>query len=88
MGPVPNDAKEGRVLNRIIRGLEGATPGATPGVKPTFTELEDDTPLPAHLTTAFRGSSARANYLSADRIDVQLACKEVCRWMANPSEHA
>jgi hypothetical protein len=110
MGPGPNDAKEGRVLNRIIRwcsdrityeadprqverliaecGLEGAKPVATPGVKPTFTELEDDTPLPAHLTTAFRGSSARANYLSADRIDVQFACKEVCGWMANPSEHA
>ncbi len=110
MGPGPRDAKEGRVLNRVIRwcsdrieyeadprqverlvaecGLEGAKATVTPGVKPTFKELEDDTSLPAHLVTAFRGAAARGNYLAADRIDVQFACKEVCRWMAHPSAHA
>ena len=110
VGPGPNDAKEGRVLNRIVRwcsdgiqyeadprqverlvaecGLDGAKPVVTPGVKPTFRELEDDAELPAHLVTAFRGSAARANYLAADRIDLQFACKEVCRWMARPTTHA
>ena len=110
LGPGKKDAKEVRVLNRIIRwcedrieyeadprqverlisecGLDGANGVATPGVRPTFKKLEEDTELPAHLTTAFRGAAARGNYLAADRIDVQFACKEVCRWMAKPTEHA
>ena len=108
MGPGPNDAKEGRVLNRAIRwldgrieyecdprqierliaecGLEGAKAVATPGVKATFKELEEDNAeLPGHLTTAFRGAAARGNYLAADRLDSQFACKEICRWMSTPS---
>ena len=110
MGPGEGDAKEGRVLNRIIRwcgnrieyeadprqverlvaecGLEGAKAVATPGVKATFTQLAEDVELPAHLNTPFRGAAARGNYLAADRIDVQFACKEVCRSMARPTQHA
>ena len=111
MGPGPQDAKEGRVLNRIIRwlehsieyecdprqierlvaecGLEGAKAVATPGVKATFQELQEDgAELPGHLTTAFRGAAARGNYIAADRLDVQFACKEVCRCMSKPSLHA
>ena len=110
LGPGPSDAKEGRVLNRIIRwcgdrieyeadprqierlvsecGLEGAKGVATPGVKPTFKQLEEATEIPAHLATAFRGAAARGNYLAADRLDVQFACKEVCRWMSKPTVHA
>ncbi len=110
LGPGKEDAKEGRVLNRVIRwcdnhieyeadprqverlvaecGLEGAKGVATPGVKATIKKLEEDTDLPEHLTTAFRGSAARGNYLAADRLDVQFACKEVCRWMARPTAHA
>ena len=110
LGPGTADAKEGRVLNRVIRwcedsieyeadprqverlvaecGLEGAKSVATPGVKVGFTELEADEDLPAHFTTAFRGSAARGNYLSADRVDAQFACKEVCRWMSKPSAQA
>ncbi len=111
LGPGPGDAKEGRVLNRVIRwretsieyecdprqverliaecGLDGAKPVATPGVKATFKELEEEnTELPQHLVTAFRGAAARGNYIAADRLDVQFACKEVCRWMSRPSNHA
>ena len=110
LGPGDDDAKEGRVLNRVIRwckdrveyeadprqverlvaecGLEGAKGVATPGVKPTFKQLEENVDLPSHLTTAFRGAAARGNYLAADRLDAQFACKEVCRWMAKPSVHA
>ena len=111
LGPGANDAKEGRVLNRILRwrdssieyecdprqiekliaecGLEGAKPVATPGVKATFSELEQDSvDLAGDRNTAFRGAAARGNYLAADRLDVQFACKEVCRWMARPSLHA
>jgi hypothetical protein len=111
MGPGPNDAKEGRVLNRVIRwldgrieyecdprqierliaecGLDGAKAVATPGLKATFKELEEDSvELPSHLATVFRGAAARGNYLAADRLDSQFACKEICRWMSRPSRHA
>ncbi len=111
LGPGKDDAKEGRVLNRVVRwcedsieyecdprqverlvvecGMEGAKPVVTPGVKPTFRELEEEgDDLPSHLTTAFRGAAARGNYLASDRLDVQFACKEVCRWMAHPTLHS
>ena len=52
----------------------------------SFEQIEKDTPLPSRLHTAFRGAAARANYLAADRIDCQFAAKEVCRWMASPTD--
>ena len=58
---------------------------ATPGVKATFRELEEDADFPRTLHTAFCGAAARGNYLAADRIDAQFACKEICRYMANPT---
>ena len=36
--------------------------------------------------TRFRAVDARANYLSADRPDIQYSVKEVCRRMAKPVE--
>ena len=80
-----------RQVERLIAecGLEGAKNVATPGVKASFAEIEAATAeLPKPLHTAFRGAAARGNSLAADRLDVQFACKEVCRWMANPSLHA
>ena len=59
---------------------------ATPGIKPLLEQLEKDVPLPAGEITGFRGMAARSNYLSADRIDLQFAAKEVCRFMSAPSE--
>jgi hypothetical protein len=110
LGPGPEDAKEARALNRIVRwcddrveyeadprqverlvvecGLAGAKEMATPSVKVGFSELEGDEPLAFNLHTASRGAAARANYLAADRIDVQYSCKEICRWMAKPTMHA
>ena len=79
-----------RQAERLIAecGLEGSGSLSTPGVKPTFQQLELDKELPPRLWTAFRGAAARANYLAADRLDGQFACKEVCRWMSKPTEHA
>ncbi len=79
-----------RQAERLIAecGLEGAKSVATPGVKATFRELEEDAGLRKELHTAFRGAAARGNYLVADRIDGQFACKEICRYMANPTAHA
>ena len=102
-GPGPNDAKEGRVLNRVVRwcpdrvdyeadprqverlvaacGSEGAKPVATLGARPASKQLDEDVELPTNLT-AFRGSAARGIYLAADRIEIQFAREEVCRWMS------
>ena len=52
-----------------------------------FTEqLKEVAPLAAELITGFREQAARANYLTSDRIDLQLAAKEVCMFMSAPSE--
>ena len=110
LGPGNGDAKEGVILNRVIRwtelgleyeadprqaeklitecGLGESNTVATPGVRPSFSELENDEPLDPKLHTAFRGAAARANYLSADRMDVQFAAKEICRWMATPTQQS
>ena len=79
-----------RQAERLVAecGLEGSKAVATPGVKATFKELEEDTALPKDLHTAFRSAAARGNYLAADRIDGQFACKEICRSMASPTQHA
>ena len=58
----------------------------TPGVKVGFSEYEQDVELPPKLHTAFRAAAARGNYLSADRIDVMFAAKEVCRAMSKPTD--
>ena len=67
-------------------GMHGAKPMGTPGAKVSFKEHEDDAELPAKLHTAFRASAARGNYLSADRIDLMFAAKEICRSMSKPTE--
>jgi hypothetical protein len=38
--------------------------------------------------TEFRGMAATANYLGADRCDIQYAAKELCRSMSAPSEES
>ena len=110
LGPGPDDAKEVRVLNRIIRwceghleyeadprqaeklvlecGLEGCKSTATPGVRASFEEVEKDVELPKDQHSAFRGAAARGNYLAADRLDCQFACKEVCRGMSTPTQRS
>ncbi len=77
-----------RQTERLVAdcGLEGAKPVATPGTRSSGDELTNDRPLEARLHIAFRGAAARGNYLSVDRLDCHFACKEVCRWMAHPSQ--
>ena len=59
---------------------------STPGVDGA---AEEDTPEDVDIqgldATRFRGVSARANYLSMDRSDIQFASKEVCREMSRPT---
>ena len=67
-------------------GMDGVNSVATPGVRQGFEQVEHDEELPERLHSAFRGAAARANYLAADRLDCQFAAKEVCRWMAKPTQ--
>ena len=42
--------------------------------------------MPAEKATPVRAVAARANHLAADRPECQYAAKEICRWMASPTE--
>ncbi len=83
-GPRQGPAPGGEAIAEC--GLTGANTMATPGQRLSFAEVEKDKPLEQRLHSAFRGSAARSNYLSADRIDCQFVAKEICRWMAKLSE--
>ena len=110
LGPGPEDTKESKMLNRIVRwtsagieyeadprqaeqlvrdmGMSGSKSVGTPGVKVTSEQLAQDKDLSHQRQRPYRGVAARANYLSADRPDLQHAAKEVCRWMSTPTETA
>ena len=75
-----------RQAERLIHecGMEGANPVGKAGTNVSFNDYENDTELPVKLHTAFRAAAARSNYLSADRIDINFAGKEICRYMSKP----
>ena len=76
-----------RQAERLISecGLENCQTVAAPGVRATGQDLSDDAQLPPRLTTAFRGSAARGNYLGPDRCDAQFATQDICRFMSKPT---
>ena len=45
---------------------------------------EEETELLPQDARRFRSIAARCNFLAADRIDIQFACKEACRRMSAP----
>ena len=47
-------------------------------------DAESNAPLTREEQIAFRSIAARLNFLAHDRVDIQFACKEVCRRMAKP----
>ena len=59
---------------------------ATPGLKPLIEQLAKDEQLPTDGHIEFRGFAARANYLLADRIDLQFSTKEICRFVSSPTD--
>jgi hypothetical protein len=79
-----------RQPEQLVRdlGMSGSKPVGTPGAKTTTEQLSEDKELAHHRQKPYRGGAARANYLSADRPDLQHAAKEVCRWMSTPTETA
>ena len=78
-----------RQSERLLEGLgldAGCNPTATPGLKAIVEQLKEDKLLGTDNHTKFRALAARANYLAQDRIDIQFAAKEVCRFMSAPTE--
>ena len=78
-----------RQAERLLEGLgldDKCNSTATPGLRALVEQLVDDKAVPVNEVTGFRGQAARANYLAADRIDLQFAAKEVCRYMSAPTE--
>ena len=76
-----------RQAERLLEGLgldNGCKAVATPGLKMEIEALKNDKSL--EDLTGFRALAARANYLAQDRIDLQFAAKEVCRFMSAPTE--
>jgi hypothetical protein len=66
-------------------GMKNESKGvSTPGVK-GLTDYGCQE-LDAHRSTKFRAISARANYLSQDRSEIQFSVKELCRAMSCPKE--
>ena len=89
LGPGPTDDKEGLVLNRVIRlidgGLEykvdprqeGTNTVATPGIKALLAQVAADKPLSANEHSSLQGKSARCNYLAANRPDCQFSATDI-----------
>ena len=69
-------------------GMEKGKAVSTPGDEEPTWKLEDnEKDLGPKETTLYRMVAARANYLAADRADIQYAVKECCRGMAAPQVH-
>ena len=77
-----------RQAEKLIQelGLENCKGVSTPATKATAEQHSSDREIEPHKVTHFRALAARANYLSADRPDCQFGAKEVCRFMANPTQ--
>ena len=81
------DPRQGeRLLESLSLDGDGCKAVATPGQKAEIEKLREDKPLSIDDHTMFRAIAARANYLAQDRIDLQFAAKEVCRFMSSPTE--
>ena len=80
-----------RQCERLIEGLQlddSCNGAATPGQKPLPQQIDNERSLPPEEQTEFRALAARSNYVSADRVDIQYASKECCRFMGSPGELA
>ena len=80
---VQADAKHQRLILECF-GLDASSNAlASPSVK-VDVDRAGDGELEKGEATNFRAIAARANYLAADRADLQYAVKEACRGMATP----
>ena len=75
-----------RHVEMILKELGMESCKGSDVVGATIDMCGDDVKLSKDDATTFRSLAARCNFLSADRPDIQYACKEICRRMSEPSE--
>ena len=77
--------RHGELIVRT-QNLDEAKEVGTPGEegKPWKAEEEEEK-LSEKPAREYRALAARANYLAADRMDLQFAVKEICRGMSAPT---
>lgn len=80
------DPRQGERILEDLQLDNGVNKVGTPGVKPLAEEVAHEKLLGEIEQTKYRVVAARTNYLCADRPDMQYAGKEVCRFMAKPSD--
>ena len=78
------DPRNAEVIIKAL-GLEIANGISAPGMKDAKALEGEGEMLDQRQKTIFQSLSAKANYMSADRPDLQFSCKEVCRVMGSPS---
>ena len=80
------DPRHAQILVKAMN-MEDAKAAATAGEdEKKWEEDEDAQELQEGQATEYRQLAARANYLAADRADVQYAVKQLCRGMARPTQ--
>ena len=79
------DPRQAGKLLRDLKLDEGVKSVGTPGVRATRDQLDADAELPPDKTSPYRAVVARANYLAADRPDIQFAVRTLATAMAKPT---
>ena len=80
------DQRHVEIILKQLSLEEASKPVSTPGIKQDGPEDPADAEeLGKQEATAYRGITARANYVCQDRSDIQFAVKELSRGMASPT---
>ena len=77
-----------KLLEELDLEGEGVKGVVTPGIKADTHQIQNEVELESSWHTFFRGVAARAKFLAADRPDIIFAAKEICRFMAKPTNVA
>ena len=79
------DPRHAELIIKSLK-LEESKPVSTAGEDEKEWKLEEESEsLEGAQAREYRALAARANYLAADRADIQYAVKEICRGMATPT---
>jgi hypothetical protein len=80
------DQRHAEIMAQQLGLDQDSRPLTNPGRKLAGKELDaEQEELSAEQSTAYRATTARGNFLVADRPDIAFAVKELCRGMAKPS---
>ena len=57
---------------------------ATPGVRDKLNDIEGEVPIDKEAADRYRANTMRAQYLSSDRPEIQVECRDLARKMQQP----